>query len=149
MTSLFYVNEQAERPAAIATITTMNKAVFGVIALLLGYGIVGLAAISIFNNVLTLLVLLWAGRKFIGRIGGRLPDRRLIGAMVSESLPLMLNHFLGDGVLSGRYFDFAGAERGGDGGAVQHRLQVAAGDQYRAVIFHAGALPADVSAGAG
>ncbi|MCY3917695.1 MAG: oligosaccharide flippase family protein [Chloroflexi bacterium] len=94
MTSLFYANEQAERPAAIATITTMNKAVFGVIVLLLGYGIVGLAVISIFNNVLTLLALLWAGRKFIGRIGPRLPDRRLIGAMVSESLPLMLNHFL-------------------------------------------------------
>jgi len=94
MTSLFYANEQAERPAAIATITTMNKAVFGVIALLLGYGIVGLAAISIFNNVLTLLVLLWAGRKFIGRIGPRLPDTRLIREMAGESLPLMLNHFL-------------------------------------------------------
>ena len=94
MTSLFYANEQAERPAAIATITTMNKAVFGVIALLLGYGIVGLAAISIFNNALTLLVLLWAGRKLIGRIGPRKPDRRLIREMVGESLPLMLNHFL-------------------------------------------------------
>ncbi len=94
MTSLFYANEQAERPAAIATITTMNKAVFGVIALLLGYGIVGLAAISIFNNALTLLVLLWAGRKLIGRIGPRAPDRRLIREMVGESLPLMLNHLL-------------------------------------------------------
>ena len=94
LTSLFYANEQAERPAAIATITTMNKAVFGVIALLLGYGIVGLAAISIFNNLLTLLVLLWAGRKLIGRIGGPLPDRRLIREMLSESLPLMLNHLL-------------------------------------------------------
>ena len=94
MTSLFYANEQAERPAAIATITTMNKAVFGVIALLLGYGIVGLAAISIFNNALTLLVLLWAGRKLIGRIGSRKPDRRLIGEMAVESLPLMLNHLL-------------------------------------------------------
>ena len=94
MTSLFYANEQAERPAAIATITTMNKAVFGVIALLLGYGIVGLAAISIFNNVLTLLVLLWAGRKLIGRVGARKPDTRLIREMVGESLPLMLNHFL-------------------------------------------------------
>ena len=94
MTSLFYANEQAERPAAIATITTMNKAVFGVIALLLGYGIVGLAAISIFNNTLTLLVLLWAGRKLIGRIGRRPPDLRLVREMASESLPLMLNHFL-------------------------------------------------------
>ena len=94
MTSLFYANEQAERPAAIATITTMNKAVLGVIALLLGYGIVGLAAISIFNNALTLLVLLWAGRRFIGRANRLRPDTRLIREMARESLPLMLNHFL-------------------------------------------------------
>lgn len=94
MTSLFYANEQAERPAAIATITTMNKAVFGVIALLLGYGIVGLAAISIFNNMLTLLVLLWAGRKLIGRTDRLRPDTGLIREMAGESLPLMLNHFL-------------------------------------------------------
>ncbi len=94
MTSLFYANEQAEKPAAIATITTMNKAVLGVIMLLLGEGIVGLAAVSIFNNCLTLLVLLWAGRKFIGRIGGLLPDIKLIGEMARESFPLMLNHFL-------------------------------------------------------
>lgn len=94
MTSLFYANEQAEKPAAIATITTMNKAVFGVIVLLLGHGIVGLAAISIFNNVLTLLVLLWTGRRLIGPLGGRIPDFKLIRRMASESLPLMLNHFL-------------------------------------------------------
>ena len=94
MTSLFYANEQAEKPAAIATITTINKAVLGVIALLLGYGIVGLAAISIFNNLLTLAVLLWTGRALIGRISLRLPDRQLVRSMVSESFPLMLNHFL-------------------------------------------------------
>ncbi len=94
MTSLFYANEQAEKPAAIATITTINKAVLGVIALLLGYGIVGLAAISIFNNLLTLVVLLWTGRALIGRINLRLPDRQLVRNMVGESFPLMLNHFL-------------------------------------------------------
>ncbi len=94
MTSLFYANEQAEKPAAIATITTMNKAVFGVIVLLLGHGIVGLAAVSIFNNVLTLLVLLWTGRRLIGPLGARLPDLTLIRRMAGESLPLMLNHFL-------------------------------------------------------
>ncbi|MXX51731.1 MAG: oligosaccharide flippase family protein, partial [Chloroflexi bacterium] len=77
-----------------AKITTINKEVLGVIALLLGYGIVGLAAISIFNNLLTLLVLLWAGRALIGRIGPRLPDRRLLREMVGECFPLMLNHFL-------------------------------------------------------
>ncbi len=94
MTSLFYANEQAEKPAAIATITTMNKAALGVIMLLIGEGIVGLAAVSIFNNFLTLLVLLWAGRKFIGRIGIGLPDFKLIFEMARESFPLMLNHFL-------------------------------------------------------
>lgn len=94
MTSLFYANEQAEKPAAIATITTVNKAIFGVIALLLGHGIVGLATVSIFNNMLTLLVLVWAGRHLIGKIAQRLPDRKLIGEMVGESFPLMLNHFL-------------------------------------------------------
>ncbi len=94
MTSLFYANEQAEKPAAIATITTMNKAVLGVIVLLLGQGIVGLAAVSIFNNLLTLLVLLWAGRRFIGPIRRLMPDLALIRGMVAESFPLMLNHFL-------------------------------------------------------
>lgn len=94
MTSLFYANEQAEKPAAIATITTMNKAVFGVIVLLLGYGIVGIAAVSILNNILTFVVLVWTGRKFIGHIGEKLPDRKLIRQMVRESFPLMLNHFL-------------------------------------------------------
>lgn len=94
MTSLFYANEQAEKPAAIATITTMNKAVFGVIVLMLGYGIIGLAAVSILNNLLTFAVLVWTGRKLIGRIADKLPDRTLIRTMVSESFPLMLNHFL-------------------------------------------------------
>ncbi len=94
MTSLFYANEQAERPAAIATITTLNKAVFGVIVLLLGHGIVGLAAVSILNNLLTLAVLVWAGRRLIGRIYNLRPDGKLIREMVGESFPLMLNHFL-------------------------------------------------------
>ena len=94
MTSLFYANEEAEKPAAIATITTINKAVFGVIALLLGYGIVGLAAVSIFNNLLTLLALIWAGRSLIGRMSRLLPDRALMREMIRESFPLMLNHFL-------------------------------------------------------
>lgn len=94
MTSLFYANEQAEKPAAIATITTMNKAVFGVIVLMLGYGIIGIAAVSILNNLLTFAVLVWTGRKFIGQIASKIPDRTLIREMVTESFPLMLNHFL-------------------------------------------------------
>lgn len=93
MTSLYYAHEQAEKPAAIATITTINKAIFGVIVLLLGWGIVGLAAVSIVNNFITLAVLVWAGRGFINALP-RKPDRPLLREMVSESYPLMLNHFL-------------------------------------------------------
>ena len=94
MTSLFYANEEAEKPAAIATFTTLSKAVLGVIMLLMGEGIVGLAAVSIFNNCLTLLALLWTGRKLIGGIGSLLPDLRLLAQMTRESFPLMLNHLL-------------------------------------------------------
>ena len=94
LTSLFYVNEQAEKPAAIATVTTMSKAILGVLALALGYGIIGLAAVSILNNILAFVLLVWAGHRFIGRIGRRRPNRKLLRVMVSESFPLMLNHFL-------------------------------------------------------
>lgn len=93
MTSLYYAHEQAEKPAAIATITSINKAVFGVIVLLLGWGIVGLAGVSIINNMITLAVLVWAGKNFIGDLPKR-PQFKLIREMVSESYPLLLNHFL-------------------------------------------------------
>ncbi|MDQ7036511.1 MAG: oligosaccharide flippase family protein [Anaerolineae bacterium] len=93
MTSLFYAHEQAEKPAAIATITSVNKAVFGVIVLALGWGIVGLAGVSIVNNLITLAVLVWAGKDFIRDLPKR-PQFKLIREMVSESYPLLLNHFL-------------------------------------------------------
>jgi O-antigen/teichoic acid export membrane protein len=93
MTSLYYAHEQAEKPAAIATITTINKAIFGVIVLALGWGIIGLAGVSIVNNFITLGVLLWAGRGFINKFIPKL-DFSLIRGMVKESYPLLLNHFL-------------------------------------------------------
>jgi len=94
MTSLFYAFEQAEKPAAIATITSINKAIFGVIALMLGYGIVGLAGVSIINNIITFTVLVWTGRELIGHIKERRPDGKLWRTMRIEGLPLMFNHFL-------------------------------------------------------
>jgi O-antigen/teichoic acid export membrane protein len=94
LTSLFYAYEKAEYPAAVSAITTMNKATLGLIVLLLGYGIVGLAAVSIVVNFVTLAILLWAGRGLIGKLAARRPDRSLMRGMVNESYPLMLNHFL-------------------------------------------------------
>ena len=94
LTSLFYAFEKAEYPAAVTTVTTINKAALGLIALLLGYGIVGLAAVSIVVNVITLGVLIWAGRGMLGSLRPGRPDRDLMRSMVRESYPLMLNHFL-------------------------------------------------------
>ncbi|MGB1287860.1 MAG: flippase, partial [Aggregatilineales bacterium] len=94
MTSLFYAFEQAEKPAAIATITSVNKAIFGVIVLLAGYGIVGLAGVSIINNIITFVVLLYSGRALIGKISQWRPDMKLIQVMLREGFPLLLNHFL-------------------------------------------------------
>lgn len=93
MTSLYYAYERAEYPAAVSTITTLTKAVFQVIVLLLGYGIIGMAGVSIANNFITLAILLIAGRDMLGKLALR-PNPALIGGMARESYPLMLNHFL-------------------------------------------------------
>ena len=94
MTSLYYAHEQAEKPAAIATITTINKAIFGVIVLLLGWGIVGLAGVSIINNFITLGCSCY-GQDVASSMNCLIkPDMSLLKEMVSESYPLMLNHFL-------------------------------------------------------
>ncbi|MEQ8674016.1 MAG: oligosaccharide flippase family protein [Aggregatilineales bacterium] len=65
LTSLFYAFERAEYPAAVATVTTINKAVLGLIVLLLGYGIIGLAGVSIVVNLVTLGILYVGARQFI------------------------------------------------------------------------------------
>jgi O-antigen/teichoic acid export membrane protein len=92
MTSLFYAFEQAEYPAAITTVATISKAILGVIVLVLGYGVIGLAAASIVTNIVTLMVLVWGGRKLIG--GWLRPEIRLMRSMISTSWPLLANHFL-------------------------------------------------------
>ena len=94
LTSLYYGFEKAEYPAAVTTVSTINKAIFGLVALLLGYGIVGLAMVSIFVNIITLGILLYGAREMIGKISKRQPDRKLMRGMVNESWALMLNHFL-------------------------------------------------------
>ena len=92
MTSIFYAFQQAEYPAAVTTLSTVSKAVLGVAALLLGYGVIGLAAASIITNAVTLGVLIYGGRRLLG--GFVRPDARLLRGMIDQSWPLMLNHFL-------------------------------------------------------
>ncbi len=106
MSALFYAFQQAEYPAAISTIATISKVIFGLAALVLGYGVIGLAAASIITNTITLVVMVWVGRGLLkdtvasGNTGAvqpqrdYRPDRKLIGGMLNEGWPLMLNHFL-------------------------------------------------------
>jgi O-antigen/teichoic acid export membrane protein len=93
LTGLFYAYEQAEYPAAITTISTILTASLGVIALLLGYGIVGLAGVSIAVNAITLVILAGLATRQFFRPRPTFDWRLQRGAM-GESFPLMINHLL-------------------------------------------------------
>ncbi len=93
LTALFYAFEKAEYPAAIQTVSAFLTATLGVLALLLGWGIIGLAVVSVVVNAITLAIL--------GTLSVRLffkpswaPDRGIRRAALSESFPLMINHLL-------------------------------------------------------
>jgi O-antigen/teichoic acid export membrane protein len=94
ISALFYAFEQAEKPSTIATITTIFKAIFGVVVLVLGWGIVGLAIVSVFNNFITLCVLGFTARPLIGTRPAWRIDFALIRRMVRQSWALLLNNFL-------------------------------------------------------
>jgi O-antigen/teichoic acid export membrane protein len=96
LTALFYVYEKAEYPAAVATITTILTVAFGTVALVLGWGFVGLCGVSIPVNLITLVILaLLAWRLFLNEAAGPWQvDGGLQRGAVRESFPLMLNHLL-------------------------------------------------------
>jgi O-antigen/teichoic acid export membrane protein len=103
ITALFYAYEKAEVPAAVQSVTTIIRVTVQTMALVLGWGIVGLAGTSIAINVITLTVLgALAWRSFVAL--RRTPEesvslsspasRRIRREMVRDSWPLMLNHLL-------------------------------------------------------
>jgi O-antigen/teichoic acid export membrane protein len=94
LTSLYYAFDRAEYPAVVTTLTTISKVTGGLIALLMGWGIVGLAAVSIVTNIVTLVILLWGARGMLGGLRSARPQTSEIGQMARGSWPLMLNHFL-------------------------------------------------------
>lgn len=95
LAALFYGFERIEVPSAVATLTTIISAVMRLGALLLGFGVVGLAAVSILANLITLAALAWSARSLLA-VGLRGAAVRLdvMRRMVTESTPLMLNHLL-------------------------------------------------------
>jgi O-antigen/teichoic acid export membrane protein len=100
MSALFYAHQQAEYPAAIATVSTICKTVFGLVALLLGWGVMGLAGVSILTNSITLVIMLWSGKRLLQqpteptKAHTWKAERPLLREMVGAGWPLMLNHFL-------------------------------------------------------
>lgn len=91
--SLFYARERVEVPAFLTVATTVAKVLLGFAALLLGYGIVGLAAVALVGNLWTALALglLAARLNVCRRLEFSLAEAR---AMIAPAFPLMLNHLL-------------------------------------------------------
>jgi O-antigen/teichoic acid export membrane protein len=95
LAALFYGFERIEVPSAVAALTTITAAVMRLGALLLGFGVVGLAAVSIAANLITLAALAWNARPLLAarRRGARV-RLDVMRRMLTESAPLMLNHLL-------------------------------------------------------
>ena len=105
LTGLFYAYEEAEIPATVTTVTTIMKVGFGVLVLLIGFGFVGLSAVSILVNFITLTILIVLVRRRYPLNGPWTIDFKLQLLMLRDSYPLMINHFSGHRLLAGRCFD--------------------------------------------
>lgn len=90
---LFNAYEKFEYRIAVDFTTRLLAVALGVIALLAGYGYVGLAVVSIITNLFTLSAFYALVRRtlFIPRWE---PDRALVRWMFFESFPLMINNLL-------------------------------------------------------
>lgn len=93
LSSLFYAHERMEYPAAVSVVTTLLKVVLGVVALLAGWGFVGLAAVSVVVNIATALIFAVLVRTVLFKPRLEL-DWLLVKEMLGVSWPLMLNILL-------------------------------------------------------
>jgi len=95
LAAVFRGHEKHEYPAAIQTVTTIIKVTLGVLVLVGGLGIVGLAGASIVTNFCTLGILAVLAYRLLGREGVRPAlQAPLWRVMVAESWPLMLSLLL-------------------------------------------------------
>jgi O-antigen/teichoic acid export membrane protein len=92
-TAVFYANEKMEYPAAITSVTTIVRVTLGTLALLLGYGFVGMAATTLLVNIGTALILGFLATRMFFRPQLEF-DPPFARAMANESLPLMVNNLL-------------------------------------------------------
>jgi O-antigen/teichoic acid export membrane protein len=93
LSALFYSYEKMEYPAGISTVTALLRVSLGVLALLVGWGFVGLAAVSLLANLVTTAIL--ASILFQGFFRPHWEnDPAFQREMLHISLPLMINHLL-------------------------------------------------------
>lgn len=95
LSAVFNAYEKMEYPAIISTVTTVFKVSLGAGVLLLGWGFVGLAGVSVIGNLLTVVILfaLMLRHCFCPRLGTDI-DFRFQRQMLDISFPLMINHLL-------------------------------------------------------
>jgi O-antigen/teichoic acid export membrane protein len=91
--NLFYAYEKMEYPAGLGSATALLKVALGALVLLLGWGFVGLAVVSLAMNVLQMLWLALLVRRTLFRPVWHW-DWPLQRWMFGESGPLMINHLL-------------------------------------------------------
>lgn len=98
LTAIFYAHEKVEFSSAVQTIGAFLTTTLGVATLFLGWGIVGLGAVSLIVNGISLTILgTLAVRTFFNTPETRLRwdfDWEIIKKALSESFPLMLNSLL-------------------------------------------------------
>ena len=95
LSAVFNAYEKMEYPAIISTVTTVLKVSLGAGVLLLGWGFVGLAGVSVVGNLFTVTVLfaLMLRHCFRPRLGTDI-DLSFQRQMLDISFPLMINHLL-------------------------------------------------------
>jgi len=93
LTSLFQAYERFEHPAIVTVLTSLLKISLGVLALASGWGFVGLAAVSVVVNLVTLAVL---GALVMALLMRPKPEfqPRFSWGLLRLAYPLMLNNLL-------------------------------------------------------
>jgi O-antigen/teichoic acid export membrane protein len=91
--AVFYAYEKMEYPAAISTVTTLTRVSLGALALLIGWGFVGLAAVSVVANIVSAIIL---GLLLVRHCFQPRPewDPQTGKWMMTTSFPLMINLLL-------------------------------------------------------
>ncbi len=90
---LFNAYEKFEYRIAVDFTTRLLAVALGVVALVAGFGFVGLATVAIVTNIFTLAAFWYLVRAILFKPQFE-PDRQLVRWMFFESFPLMLNNLL-------------------------------------------------------